>query len=108
MRGYCSIARGMFHRISTTSLEDRMATLDDLFPELRRFIAREYLDGNENGLELTTPLLQSGIIDSFGIIKLVEFIRDTFHVSIKSHDISAQNLENIQAIINLVNRSISK
>jgi len=85
-----------------------MATLDDLFPELRRFIAGEYLDGNENGLELTTPLLQSGIIDSFGTIRLVEFIRDRFHVTIKSHDISAQNLENIQAIINLVNKSISK
>jgi acyl carrier protein len=44
------------------------------------------------------PLLGSGVIDSIGVIELVEFLQDAFGVAIPEADITELNLGSLAAI----------
>jgi len=47
-------------------------------------------------------LLDSGILDSLSIFRLVAFLEDTFRVKIGDQEITAENLKNVDTIEQLV------
>jgi acyl carrier protein len=49
-----------------------------------------------------TSLLQSGLIDSLGMMELVAFLEQTFEVHIEDEDLVPENFETISAIARLV------
>ena len=44
------------------------------------------------------PLLGTGVIDSIGVIELVEFLQDAFRLAIAEDEITEQNLGSLAAI----------
>ena len=50
-----------------------------------------------------TPLLDSGLIDSAGILELVTFIETQFNVEVVDEDIIPDNFENINQIVSFIN-----
>ncbi|OLC06739.1 MAG: hypothetical protein AUH42_04970 [Gemmatimonadetes bacterium 13_1_40CM_70_11] len=44
------------------------------------------------------PLLGTGVIDSIGVIELVEFLQDAFRLAIPEDEITEQNLGSLAAI----------
>ena len=44
------------------------------------------------------PLLGNGVIDSIGVIELVEFLQSTFDLAIDEEEITEQNLGSLAAI----------
>jgi acyl carrier protein len=48
------------------------------------------------------PLLESGILDSLSIFRLVSFLEDTFRVKIGDQEITNENLMNVDTIEQLV------
>jgi len=44
------------------------------------------------------PLLGAGVIDSIGVIELVEFLQSAFHVKVADDEIVEQNLGTLNAI----------
>ena len=60
--------------------------------------------GEDADLGPLTPLLATGIIDSFGIMELLEFIRGRFGVVLPENDINAESVEHLQKISALVLR----
>lgn len=77
---------------------------EDAIETIRAYIAREILDGKDIGLDATTPLLEWGVINSFSLVALVAFMEGTFALRIPPEDIVAKNLENIGAIVALLER----
>jgi acyl carrier protein len=64
--------------------------------EIKEFILQEFLVGaNPDELTEDTPLIDSGIVDSMAMIKLVVFIEDRFG---KTIDVDAEKLSSIQNI----------
>jgi acyl carrier protein len=53
------------------------------------------------------PLLGAGVIDSIGVIELVEFLQSAFHVQVADDEIVEQNLGTLNAIGRFVNRKSS-
>lgn len=47
-------------------------------------------------------LLDSGILDSLSIFRLVAFLEDTFRVKIGDQEITGENLKNVETIEQLV------
>jgi acyl carrier protein len=47
-------------------------------------------------------LLDSGILDSLSIFRLVAFLEDTFRVKIGDQEITAENLKNVDTIEQMV------
>jgi acyl carrier protein len=79
-------------------------TDQQIFDEVRTYIANTFLDGDAKGLDEKTPLLQTGIVDSMGIMDLLGFVRDRFGLDLPEEEVRPENLENIPVIVGLVRR----
>lgn len=73
---------------------------------IRNFIEENFLFqiGDQN-LANDQSLLEAGVVDSTGVLELVAFLEDTFHLQIADKDIIPQNLDTIDAITAFVERS---
>lgn len=63
---------------------------------------RSSLPGGELGVD--QPLLSSGIVDSFGVLELIAFLEDTFHVTLDPSRLEMTELETVHRIVALVER----
>lgn len=72
--------------------------------ELRGFISKEFLNGNDEGLDASTPLLEWGIIDSTSILLLVAFIKERMGVQLRTSELKPKDLTTIGNIADLVLR----
>lgn len=70
--------------------------------ELRTFVAQWFRDGREDGLEADTPLVTSGIVDSAGVVEVIEFVERQFGVAIRDEDVSLQNCNTLAGWADLV------
>lgn len=76
----------------------------NLRDNLTRFITTEFLDGAEHeAIPDDLNLLESGIIDSLGILRLVVYLEEELSVVIEPEQMLPKNLSSIGAIMNLVN-----
>jgi acyl carrier protein len=70
--------------------------------DLRTFVAQWFRDGREEGLEEDTPLVTSGIVDSAGVVEVIEFVERQFGVAIRDDDVSLQNCNTLAGWADLV------
>ncbi|MGE3172998.1 MAG: acyl carrier protein [Planctomycetota bacterium] len=75
---------------------------DRIVRELRTFVAQWFRDGREDGLLDDTPLVTSGIVDSAGVLEVVDFVERQFGVAIADTDLSLQNCNTLQSWAALV------
>jgi len=63
---------------------------------IRSFIIKQFpLARKQPALENESSLLESGIIDSLGVLDLVSFIEKEFKITITEEDLLADNFESI-------------
>lgn len=55
-----------------------------------------------------TPLVESGIVDSLGLFKLIAYIEDEFKVKIEPEDILIENFATLNAIAGLIRSKTPK
>jgi acyl carrier protein len=72
--------------------------------ELRGFVAREMLNGKDEGLDAATPLIEWGVIDSITIVLLRDFIAARFGVEIPHAELKPSNLATLTTIASLIAR----
>jgi acyl carrier protein len=78
----------------------RMADLENKIAE---FIVRNImLRKDPSGLGPEDPLLESGIINSFGIVELVAFIEKEFGITVPDRDVVPENFDTVRSISKLV------
>ena len=73
---------------------------------IRNFIEENFLFqiGDQN-LADDQSLLEAGVVDSTGVLELVAFLEDTFHLQIADKDIIPQNLDTVDSITAFVERN---
>jgi acyl carrier protein len=73
---------------------------------LRQFFAGEKLvpQANAGELDENMSLLDSALIDSLNILRLVVFIEENFGVKIGDEELIPENFENLKTIVNLINK----
>lgn len=71
--------------------------------DVRRFLLAEleYL-GDEEELTTDYPLLEAGVLDSLGIMALVEYLEAEFDIVIDEDDVVAEHFLTIAAVAALV------
>jgi len=70
---------------------------------IRHYINSELVsDGGEGAKNDQDPLIEAGIIDSFGIMSLLAFLEEKFAIQISSDELLPENFESIAAIGALV------
>ena len=71
------------------------------------YIKNEYLDEDEVdeiSLDENTPLITSGIVDSFSMVSLKRFLEKKYSVSIPDADATPEAFDTVNKIIELVGR----
>ena len=53
------------------------------------------------------PIIETGLVDSLGLFKVVAFIEDRFKVQVAPEDIMFENFSSINAITRLVQAKLS-
>ncbi|MCR9080910.1 MAG: phosphopantetheine-binding protein [Cyclobacteriaceae bacterium] len=57
--------------------------------------------------EHETELFDQGILDSFDIVSIISELNDAFDITIRVHDLSAENFNSLESIQALVNRKLA-
>ena len=72
---------------------------------IKHYIQSELVkDKKQSNLSDTDPLIESGIIDSLGIMKLIGFLEDKISISISDEELTPENFSSIAAIVSLVEK----
>ena len=75
---------------------------------LHQYIHVNYLKGDsEKELKYDTPLLSSGIIDSIGVMGLINYIESTFSIEFNPRELDRENLETIDRMHDSILKKIS-
>jgi acyl carrier protein len=80
--------------------------LNDNKSKIRAFIIENFLFGNDNGLKDQTSFLEEGIIDSTGVLELVNFLEEDFDITIEDEELIPENLDSINNVTAYLERKI--
>lgn len=78
--------------------------MNNVKARIKNFIIENFLFGDEEGLNDQTSFLDAGIIDSTGILELVDFLDSEFSIKINDDEILPENLDSINYIINFLEK----
>ena len=78
--------------------------MDKKRAKIKSYIIENFLFGDGEGLDDQTSFLGAGIIDSTGVLELVEFLDDEFNITISDDEILPENLDSINNIINFLEK----
>ena len=73
-----------------------------MLEKIRTFVIANYLFGEEGKLGNSDSFMESGIIDSTGILELVRFLEATFAIKVADEDLIPDNLDSIEKIVSFV------
>lgn len=76
--------------------------------DIRSFIVENFMLGNDSGFDVGESLLESGIIDSTGIMHVVAFLEERFGITIEDDDMVADNLESVLRMTRFVENRIQR
>jgi len=74
--------------------------------KVRGFVVENFLFGKNEGLQNDTSFLDSGIIDSTGILELVSFLEEEFSITIEDEELVPENLDSINNVIAYMERKM--
>lgn len=63
--------------------------------KIRLYIVDNFLFGESQGLEDSTSLLETGVVDSTGILEVVNFLETEFFIKIKDEELIPEHLDSI-------------
>lgn len=75
---------------------------------IRQFIVDTFLFGNGDWLEENTSFLESGVIDSTGILELIMFLEETYSITIADDELIPENLDSISNIANFLEEKLAE
>jgi len=65
---------------------------------VKNFIAGELLYGDDQGLDYETNLIDSGVIDSMSLLRLISFLEEHFQIQVPDEAVIPDNFRSLSAI----------
>ncbi len=79
----------------------------DVSSTLREFIKENFLISEEdNEMEDSASFLETGVVDSTGILEIVEFLEEKFEITIDDEELVPENLDSIENLTNFLNKKM--
>jgi acyl carrier protein len=69
--------------------------------QIRRFLATSFF---VDDIAVDASFLDTGTIDSTGVLELVTFIEDEFAIDVLDDDLRPENLDSIERIVSFIER----
>ena len=80
--------------------------MSDNKSKIRAFIIENFLFGSDNGLKDETSFMEEGIIDSTGVLELVNFLEEDFDISIEDEELIPENLDSINNVTEYLSKKL--
>lgn len=80
-----------------------MAQSDDIRKKLRNFVKETFLVGDEE-LNDSESFMQTGIIDSTGVLELASYIEQEFTITIEDDEMTPSNLDSIDNLVGFLTK----
>ena len=79
--------------------------MDEITKVVRDYVIREYVqEGDDQEITETTPLITSGIVDSFSMVSLLRFLEKKYAIHIPNADATPEAFDTVERIVALVRR----
>jgi acyl carrier protein len=76
----------------------------DIELKVRAFVEKNFYVADPAALGTETSLLDSGIIDSTGVLEVIAFLEETFQIEVADEEMLPENLDTIGRIARFVER----
>ncbi|MBA4366817.1 MAG: acyl carrier protein [Desulfobacterium sp.] len=73
--------------------------MSDTKEKVRSFIVENFMFGNDEGLSDDTSFLEQGILDSTGVLELVDFLEEKFSIKVDDEELIPENLDSIKNLV---------
>ena len=75
---------------------------------IRSFVVQNFLFGDAADLNDDTSFLETGVIDSTGVLELVGFLESTFGIVVDDADLVPANLDSVNRAARYVTRKLAE
>ena len=79
-----------------------MSQFEEIRSQVRAFIIKQFPAAHRASLGDTESLVESGIIDSMGVLELVTFIEADFELVLSDEDVVSENFDSIATISSFI------
>lgn len=87
-----------------TSTNTGSEAAGDIAQRVRAFLVDSFLLGDDDGFSNGESLLDSGIVDSTGVMEVVSFLEESFAIAVDDDELVAENLDSVDRLAAFVQR----
>lgn len=80
--------------------------MGDIREQLRSYIVDNFLFGDDDGFDDSVSFLDTGIIDSTGILELITFLEEQFPIKVNDDELIPENLDSISKLIDFIGKKL--
>ena len=81
--------------------------MNDLRNPLRSFLVGHFLFGEDNGMADNASLLETGVLDSTGVLELVSHLEETYGFKVGDDELIPENLDSVESLVAFVQSKTS-
>jgi acyl carrier protein len=75
--------------------------------QVRSYIVDNFLFGDDKGLEDSTSFLESGMIDSTGILEVISYLEEQFAIKVHDDELIPENLDSVGNIVGFLDTKLA-
>ena len=84
-----------------------MSELNEMQEAILEYVIDEYVDEDDDDeVEVDTPLISSGIVDSFSMVSLKVFLEKKYKIKLPDDEATPEAFDTVNSIIALVNKHL--
>ncbi len=81
--------------------------MDEMKDKVLEYIVDEYLDeDDEDEVSYDSPLISSGIVDSFSMVSLKRFLENKYKIKLPDEEATPEAFDTVNSICSLVNKHL--
>lgn len=81
---------------------------DEMMEKIIEFVRDEYLEDEDQEITATTSLITSGIVDSFSMVSLKNYLEDEYDIVMTDDEASAETFDKVETIVELLKKKLAK
>ncbi len=75
---------------------------DEICQKVEHFIMEQFVFDQDQGIDKDESLLESGTVDSTGMLEVVLFLEENFGIKVKDDEMVPDNLDSVNQITNYI------
>ena len=83
--------------------------MNNTIVKIRKFIIENFLfDASDDALQNEVSFLEQGIIDSTGVLELVDWLEEEFEINVEDEELIPENLDSVNLLSIYIHRKTNE